>query len=148
MFRIPGNVTILIHVYSSYLFIFPVLRTFVQLIKFFLFCRLCYFFFFWGGGGGFASVLYRWLHMHDRFSMIYIYIYISVQIDRYIYLMLKNPTICLWRGIPAVVSPTSSSVRINIYVPSHILLLKYRRLWCYLNNQYHLTYKMISICIQ
>ena len=35
-----------------------------------------------------------------------------------------NPTKCLWRGSPTV-GPTSSSVRLHIYVPSHIWL-KYR----------------------
>ena len=32
---------------------------------------------------------------------------------------LKNPTKCLWRGSPTV-GQTSSSVRLHIYVPSHI----------------------------
>ena len=34
---------------------------------------------------------------------------------------LNNPTKCLWRGNPTV-GTTSSSVRLHIYAPSHILL--------------------------
>ena len=33
--------------------------------------------------------------------------------------LLKNPAKCLWRGSPTV-GQTSSSVRLHIYVPSHI----------------------------
>ena len=65
---------------------------------------------------------------------------VNVDLDGHIK---KNPTKCLWRGSPTVSPTISSSVRLHIYVPSHVLL-KYRWLWRYATNfQYSPTLTLI-----